>query len=101
MKHIITIEDIINKFGENPKCYLTGTSIDINNPSTFEFDHIIPVSRGGTSSLDNLGICIKQANRAKERMTPDEFFNLCKLVLENQGYKIQAPHSRLELETLF
>ncbi len=29
----------------------------------------------------------KAANRAKQDMTPDEFINLCKLVLENQKSK--------------
>lgn len=83
-----TIEDLLNKFGENPKCYLTGESIDIYKPRTYQFDHIIPRSRGGQNTLDNLGICTKKANIAKSNMTPDEFINLCKLVLENNGYKI-------------
>lgn len=76
------VEDVINKFGENPKCYLTGQEIDVNKPSTYHFDHIIPVSRGGDNSLDNLGICTKNANLAKKDMTPDEFINLCKQVLK-------------------
>lgn len=84
----IKIEDIINKFGENPKCYLTGQPIDINKPRTYEFDHIVPKSKGGTNTIDNLGICIKNANRAKAHMTPDEFIQLCKNVVEHQGYKL-------------
>lgn len=83
-----TVEDIINKFGENPICYLTGLPINTNKSSSYHFDHIIPVSRGGTSDLDNLGICTKQANQAKSDMTPDELINLCKLILEHHGYKV-------------
>jgi 5-methylcytosine-specific restriction endonuclease McrA len=83
-----SIQDIINKFGENPICYLTGEQIDIYQPRTYEFDHIIPRSRGGTNTLDNLGICSKKANRSKKDMTPDEFINLCKKILEHNGYQV-------------
>lgn len=84
-----TIEDVINKFGKNPKCYLTGEDIDIYKPRTYHFDHIIPRSRGGQDNLDNLGICSKRANLAKSDMTPDEFINLCKIILEHNGYQIK------------
>ena len=88
VSHNFTPEDVIGKFGTNPKCYLTGQEIDISKPRTYEFDHIIPKSRGGQNTLDNLGICTKESNRAKQTMTPDELFNLCKIILEHQGYKI-------------
>jgi 5-methylcytosine-specific restriction endonuclease McrA len=78
-----TIDDVIQKFGPNPRCYLTGQLIDIYKPSTYEFDHIIPVSRGGNNSLDNLGICTKEANRAKNTMTHVEFVEFCKLVYQH------------------
>lgn len=83
-----TVNDIIEKFGENPKCYLTGKDIDVTKPRSFNFDHKIPVSRGGDNSLDNLGIASKEANQAKLNMTPDEFIQLCKNVLTHNGYKI-------------
>lgn len=79
-QNMITEEQLLNKIGPNPTCYLTGLPIDLNKPHTYEFDHIIPSSRGGDNSIDNLGLCIKQANRAKGNMTKDEFINLCKLV---------------------
>ncbi len=85
MKPTFTVEDVIAKFGENPVCYLTGLPIDIYKPRTYEFDHKIPRSRGGDNSIENLGICTKQSNRAKRDMTPDEFINLCKLVVEYKG----------------
>lgn len=87
-KKSFTIQDIIAKFGEKPKCYLTGIEIDIYETHTYEFDHIIPRSRGGQNTLDNLGIVIKRANQAKNNMTPDEFKNLCKLILEHDGYQV-------------
>lgn len=88
-KNNITIDNIIQRFGENPKCYLTGELIDIYQPRTYHFDHIIPRSRGGQNTLDNLGICTKRANKSKDDMTPDEFINLCKIILEYNGYKIE------------
>lgn len=79
-QNMITEEQLLSKIGPNPTCYLTGLPIDLNKPHTYEFDHIIPSSRGGDNSIDNLGLCTKQANRAKGNMTKDEFINLCKLV---------------------
>lgn len=81
-----SINDIISKYTENPKCYLTGDDININETRSYEFDHIIPSSRGGDNSLSNLGIATKQANQAKSNMTPDELIFLCKKILENNGY---------------
>ena len=84
----LSVEDVLKKFGENPVCYLTGQSIDLSKPSTYHLDHIIPRSRGGNNSLDNLGLCTKQANQAKTNMTPDELINLCKVILQHQGYHV-------------
>lgn len=87
-KTTFTIQDIIKKFGENPKCYLTGIDINIYETNTYQFDHIIPRSRGGQNTLDNLGIASTKANQCKNNMTPDELMNLCKLILENNGYSV-------------
>jgi hypothetical protein len=76
----ITFEDVLNKFGENPKCYLTGVEIDISKPKTYSFDHIIPASKGGPNTIDNLGICTKEANQAKSDMMLDDFVKMCKLI---------------------
>lgn len=71
--------------GTKVNCYLTGTPIDLEKDD-YCFDHIIPVSKGGTNDLNNLGITIPAANYAKNNLTVDEFINLCKLVLEHHGY---------------
>lgn len=84
-----SVEDVINKFGEKPKCYLTGEEIDIYQPRTYHFDHIIPRSKGGNNSLENLGICTKNANHAKHDMYLEDFIALCKSILENHGYIIK------------
>lgn len=85
---MITLKEVTDKFGESPKCYLTGDSIDINQPKTYQFDHIIPKSRGGTSTINNLGICTKVANLSKTDMTLDEYILHCKKVLEHNGYQV-------------
>ena len=76
-----TLKELKNKIGTNPKCYLTGESIDLSNPSDYSLDHIIPVSKGGESSLSNLGIIKSDINQAKYNLTPEEFLSLCKRVL--------------------
>lgn len=79
--------DIINKFGTKTKCYLTGTPIDLEKDN-YCFDHIVPVSKGGTNDLSNLGITIPIANYSKSDLTVEEYLELCKKVLEHYGYTV-------------
>ena len=83
-----TTKDLLNKLGNEPKCYLTGRPINLNNPSEYNLDHIIPVSKNGGNSLENCGLACKCANQSKTDMTPEEFFALCKEVLEYNGYTV-------------
>lgn len=69
------------------KCYLTGRNIDLTKDD-YQLDHKIPVSQGGSNSIDNLGIACPQANLSKSDMTVDEYLSLCKEVLENFGYTV-------------
>lgn len=81
-----TFKDVINKVGDNPKCYITGRIINLDDTPSYHFDHIIPSSKGGEVSLDNLGIACRDANRAKSDMYLQDFLLLCKDTLENNGY---------------
>tara|TARA_R110000765_G_scaffold7963_9_gene26168 strand:- start:6971 stop:7510 length:540 start_codon:yes stop_codon:yes gene_type:complete len=83
-----TYDDVLDKIGDSPICYLTGDPIDITNQQSFEFDHIIPISQGGHNDLDNLGLCTRDANRSKAHMTYDEYIEHCRKVLENLGYTV-------------
>lgn len=85
VKPDFSVDDVLEKFGDNPTCYLTGEPIDMNQPRTYSFDHIIPRSRGGDNSLDNLGLCTKQANQAKADMTPEELVEFCKKVIAHHN----------------
>ena len=76
-------KDIIKKFGENPKCYLSGLFLDWDKPYTWCFDHIYPKSKGGLNTLNNLGICHPSFNQLKTFMTYEELIIHCKKVINN------------------
>ena len=78
--------DVVAKFGDGQTiCYLTGEPIDYDAPNTYELDHIIPRSRGGSNKIDNLGIATREANRAKGDLSIDEFVDLCEKVARYHG----------------
>jgi CRISPR/Cas system Type II protein with McrA/HNH and RuvC-like nuclease domain len=78
-----TLTELKNKIGADPKCYITGEPIDLSNPNDYSLDHIVPVSKGGESSLSNLGLVKSDINQAKYNFTPEEFLLICKRVLLN------------------
>lgn len=82
IKDGFTAKDVVAKLGANPVCYLTGKKIDLNQPHTFQFDHIIPTSKGGTNNLDNLEICVSEANFAKGDLSLNELYSLCEDILK-------------------
>lgn len=75
-----TYLDIVNKFGNDPKCYISGAKIDYRNPDTYQLDHIISVHKGGSSELDNLQLINPTINQMKTFLSIDEFINLCEMV---------------------
>ena len=50
---------------------------------------IVPRCKGGDNSIDNLGICIKEANSAKSDMMLGDFISLCKDILQHHGYDVK------------
>lgn len=83
-----TWEDVLNKFGENTYCYLSGEKINLFE-NNYNMDHIIPSSKGGSNTFDNLGILHKTVNYMKGNLTKDELIGWCKKILEFNGYKIE------------
>lgn len=79
---------VIDLYGVDTICYLTGRPINLLNDK-YHFDHKIPLSKGGSNDLENLGITCREANLAKSDLTFDEFIELCKEVLFYNGYKIE------------
>lgn len=84
-----TIDEVMNKLGTNPRCYLSGELIDITDTKAYHLDHVIPVHRGGDNNIDNLGILTANINRMKYTLTVDEFISKCMQILEYNGYKVE------------
>lgn len=74
-------EDVINKIGTSPVCYLTGRKVDIKDTSSYTFDHRVPTTLGGTNDLENLEICSTEANHAKAGLSLNNFYSLCAEIL--------------------
>lgn len=84
----LPFEEVKTKLGSNPTCYLTGESIDLSEIATYSLDHKIPLSKGGQSDIENLGLTTRQANQCKSDLTHEEFIDFCKKVLTHHGFKI-------------
>ena len=76
-----TIQEFLNKVGDNPTCALTGKPIDLMKPKSYQLDHIVPRSKGGDNSLDNCQLTLKEANQAKNDLSMDEFIALCREIV--------------------
>jgi 5-methylcytosine-specific restriction endonuclease McrA len=83
--------DVVAKFGYEPICYLTGRKLSLLDSRSYHFDHIVPLSKGGASTLDNLGLCCPEANQAKSSLYVPKLLALCKEILEYSGYEVHQP----------
>ena len=86
-----TIQDVLKKIGENPVCYLSGEKLNLEDPKSFVFDHIVPSSREGDNTFENLGLTSWKVNRMKYDMTIPELLEKCVQILEHNGYKVNKP----------
>lgn len=66
-------EEDINRMYQNQhgKCYYCGKKVGIS----YHVDHVIPVSRGGSNSPDNLVIACAHCNRTKSFRMPHEWID--------------------------
>ena len=58
------------------------------NPSELTLDHVIPKSRGGSSSWDNLVACCKRCNNRKGNLLPEEVG--MKLIKRPQSFSLHV-----------
>jgi len=58
-------------------CVYSGIPLEVR--SNFQLDHFIPVCRGGSKSLDNVGGTTAAVNALKGALTHEEFLIACKL----------------------
>lgn len=96
----LTEESLLEKIGTQPRCYITGEPIDLNNPEEYSLDHIIPISKGGTNDISNCGLASKKANMLKSDLTYSELIALCQTVL-NHYLKNGGPSPQSSGEPLF
>ncbi len=92
-----TVKDLLDKFGQNTYCFLTGESLDLSvwiENKSYSFDHIIPLGRGGSNSLDNLGITTRQSNISKGDLLYEQYVKFAIEILKYNGqYTITALNS--------
>ena len=77
-----TEQDVVDLYGKNPVCFYTGLPIDYNKGETYELEHFHPVSKGGTSDLENLRLSVPKVNAMKRNYLWEEFSELCRLIAE-------------------
>ena len=82
--------EVIERYGTDLKCYLTGRDIDLTKTQEYHLDHIVPRAKGGSGGIENLGFTTREANMAKSDLTLEEFLDLCKDVLTNNGYEVTS-----------
>lgn len=89
MKSTFGYKDVLQKYNQNTIItdYISGEQIDITKDN-YCLDHIIPVSKGGENTLENLAIVSPTTNKVKCDLTKEELLDFCKKILENNGYKI-------------
>lgn len=59
------------------RCQLSGILLE---PSTAALDHKVPISSGGSDSIENLQWVSSDVNKAKGSMSQEEFIAMCKRV---------------------
>lgn len=76
------------KLSKSKVCNISGRPVDILSPDC-HVDHLIPVSKGGNHSIDNLQLVCKEANMAKYDLSMEELLLLCTDILCHNGFTVK------------
>lgn len=87
-KSNFSLSDFKRHILNNPVCYISGEILDLNLNNTWQVDHIIPLSKGGKTTLDNIKPVSKKANKSKSDLLLKDFLKLCEQCLMYHGYKV-------------
>jgi 5-methylcytosine-specific restriction endonuclease McrA len=82
-----TAKQIVSMFENSPLCSYCGKKLHHTEMSV---DHIIPLARGGSKSMDNLCISCVDCNRLKHTKTLEEFIQF----LSEYGKRISLLYSQ-------
>lgn len=75
------------------RCAVTG---DLLQPGlTASLDHIVPKSRGGSSTKGNLRWVLLRVNQCKWDMTHEEFVDMCRRVVREQDRREVPTHATM------
>lgn len=76
----VTAEELENYLGYPTMCYLCGSELSIDN---IVMEHIKPISKGGTNTIDNLAYSHQLCNLIKFTYTKEELKNILTKMLNN------------------
>lgn len=78
-----TADFIAKKYLKSEKCSYCERNFSDNVKKSL--DHIIPISLGGKSTVENINISCLECNFSKRNSLLEDWLKLCSLVVENQG----------------
>ena len=74
-KNIFTLEEGLALYeAQMKRCAYCGKPLS----TSFSVDHIVPVSRGGASTIDNIALACRKCNSTKGQFTPQEYIDWLK-----------------------
>ena len=89
-KFMFKEKDLMNKIGDEPRCYWTGRKINLDNGKSYQLDHFVPKSKGGDNSLENCVLACKEANQGRSDITSEDYIKLSCEVAVHKGKEILA-----------
>jgi len=85
-KSDVTLEQIKSQLGEPDTCYLCGLPLKWEHA---EVDHVIPLTKGGMTTISNLKWAHKKCNRMKHDYTIPELLERITLIHSNLSKRLK------------